>query len=625
MQKLKIETSILGITKIGIIIFVSLSLIFNFQPFFNGWDEYAFGLAGMHLAKGSYGYTNDMAMWDKTPHNIFMPVHWVPTQQEIFIPLASPLILGISAFSFLVGGYYGLFYAGPIIAILFLITTERITTNLFGRYVGLFVLVFLAFDWIFWRHGIGLLSDHIFSIFFVLGCFFLIKFLKNISERTILLCSIFFTISAFSRFSGIIFFPIEILLVIGYLFYLKRNEKLSNLKNTTNTSYTISVLSFKKISVICFLMIIPWIAVFSFYFSFNDYYFGEPTNDFYHKWGNRVSGLTIISFDIERFDLIKWYSKSLVPDLLSYHLEEFFPQETSTQLSGITLSGTASSLENLISFLSFLIIGLAIAMAFYYKKKRIEIIVFLSFIFGFLLFFSSEYTSQIAIGERFMLPILPLSFSLVGFLILGVWKEFPKKISSDRNRLIMIFKISFLIMISIFLIFSFIYFNPVQKILKDDFTFNEPVGFSTQISLDSFTFNDPVFFANRYPLDMEDLTEKSIIVSRRGMKALDYNVIPFTILSLNHQTMPDRLSTLKQVISEGHDVFTFKEHVRETEPIVFRHIESEHNIILKNYSKTFCKFELIENSNKSSENEISKSDDLCYMWKGKVSPKFNLE
>jgi len=154
-------------------------------------------------------------------------------------------------------------------------------------------------------------------------------------------------------------------------------------------------------------------------------------------------------------------------------------------------------------------------------------------------------------------------------------------------------------------IFSFIYFSPVQKILKDD-----------------FVIKDPVVFANRYPIDMEGLTEKSIIVNRRGMKALDYNVIPFTILPLTHHSTQDRLFTLKQVISEGHDVFTFKDHIRESEPQNFRYIESEYNIILKNYSKTFCKFELIENSNKSSENEISKSDDACYMWKGKVIPKY---
>jgi len=251
------------------------------------------------------------------------------------------------------------------------------------------------------------------------------------------------------------------------------------------------------------------------------------------------------------------------------------------------------------------------ALALYYKKKRMEIIVFLSFIFGFLLFFSSEYVSNIAMTDRFMLPVLPLTFSLIGFLILGVWKEFHKKISSDRKRSIMIFKICFLIIITIFFIFSFIYFSPVQKILKDD-----------------FAFKDPVVFANKYPLDMEGLTEKSIVVNRRGMKAVDYNVTPYTMrgvllhdkgLYIAPKTQ-EKLFTLKQIISEDHDVFTFKKHIYEMEPLYFRYIESNQDIILKNYSKTFCKLELIEDSNESAQKEISKSDDLCYMWEGKVIP-----
>jgi len=222
----KIDISIIDIIKIGIIIFVGLSLIENILPFYQGWDAYTYALSGVEFVKnGTFLYSNEM--WEKTGLVVFIPTHWVPTQQEDLIPIASPGILGVSAFSFLVGGYIGLYYVGPILGILLLITSERISTKLFGKYVGFVMLVFLAFHYLFFQVGIQLLTDNIFSIFFLLGCFFLIKFFKNKSERAIFLCSIFLMISAFFRFGGVVFILVEILLVIGYFIYLKRYENLT--------------------------------------------------------------------------------------------------------------------------------------------------------------------------------------------------------------------------------------------------------------------------------------------------------------------------------------------------------------------------------------------------------------
>ena len=143
--------------------------------------------------------------------------------------------------------------------------------------------------------------------------------------------------------------------------YYSRKLKESNLKNTTNTSHTISVLSFKKISIICFLMIIPWIVVFSFYFSFNDYYFGDPLATHYTRSNTPENPLSsMLKFDSNRIDSIIFYSSSFVPDYRFIDLIDISSEDE-------------TSINNWISFLSFLILGLAFVYAFYFKEKRKEI------------------------------------------------------------------------------------------------------------------------------------------------------------------------------------------------------------------------------------------------------------
>jgi len=110
---------------------------------------------------------------------------------------------------------------------------------------------------------------------------------------------------------------------------------------------------------------------------------------------------------------------------------------------------------------------------------------------------------------------------------------------------------------------------------------------------------------------------------------LDYNAIPFIPIRSaevnkiegNLSAVPQKpIQILKKVINEGSDAITFKDHKWKFDPRYFRYIESEHGIILKDYSKTFCKMIFIENFSKTSEKEIE-SDDVCYMYRGKVVPK----
>jgi len=365
-RKIKL-ISLLDVIKIGIIIFVSFSLFTNINPFFKGGDGYDIVIAGIHLANGKYGYTNEL--WLETGNIIFVPQHWFATEQYVMIPISSTGIIATTAISYLIGGYYGAFYLGPLLAILFLIISERVTTKLFGSFVGLVTLVLLASDQTIFHVGQQLLTDNIFSAFLILGVFYLIKFLKEKNDKFILISSLFFVTSAFFRFNGLIFLPIEVLLVVGYFIF--QNTRTSRKEKTSN--YILGKINLlktnsKKILKISSLMILPWLIIFSFWFSFNDYYFGNPLTTFYSFWGLDSEYLfnSFFTFDFERFDWIRTYSILFLPDLLG------------TNLLNNSLEQYETILKNSLSILSFLFLGVAVLVSLYSKSKRTEILVFYS-------------------------------------------------------------------------------------------------------------------------------------------------------------------------------------------------------------------------------------------------------
>jgi len=600
----KIKTiSILDVIKIGIIILVSFTLLTNINPYYYGGDDHDIAIAGINLAKGSYGITNEL--WLETGLSMFVPQHWFATEQNVLVPVSSPGIIAISAFSYLIGGYYGLFYVGPILSILFLIISERVATKLFGSFVGLITLVLLVSSSNIFVIGGQLLTDNIFALFFILGIFFLIKFLHEKKDKLILISSVFFVTSAFFRFNGLIFLPLEVLLVIGY--FLFQNIFISRQELTSNKilrTITLLKINRKRILKISALMLLPWVVVLLFNFSFNDYYFGDPLITYYSFWGLSSEYLleSFFTFDFERFNSIQSYSILFLPDLLR------------TNLLNSSLEIYESILKNFLSIFTFFILGIALLITIFRKSKRTEIIVFISFVLGLLLFYSSDYAVSIGQQDRFMIPALPLTFMIIGFLIDRIWKINLGRLSTRNSSMIYkSFKVGFLIFVGIFLFSSLVDAQSVQKVLKTD-----------------FKINNPETFASRYPLDLEGLTEHNIIVETGGKRALEYNVIPYVPVkgsSFNrmHELDPNKIPilpivNLKRTLDEGYEAYTFKSHKIHFEPLYFRYLEVEHGIILKDYSKTFCKMVIIENQIDTS-GDNSKSDDICYMYRGEVIPK----
>jgi len=602
--KNKIETiSIIGIIKIAFIIFISFTFFTNISPFYKAGDAYVYAITGIALANGSYGYTNEL--WTETGRIEFVPQHWKETNQEVLVPVSSPGILSTSALSYLIGGYYGLFFVGPILSILFLIVSERVATKLFGSFVGLVALVLLGSDLLIFKVSVQLLSDNIFSIFFVLGVFYLIKYFHEKNHKLILISSIFFVTSAFFRFNGLIFLPIEVLLMITYAFYTVKSNSKINSGRSFIKSLVFSRIKSKQFVKIFVLLILPWMSVFLFYFSYNDYYFGDPLTSYYKVSRGLESEYLFLSFfifDDNRFDSIKFYSIPLLPDIIGINL-----------LNETNLDARDAE-ENLLMIFSFFILILAAAISLYDKNKRTEVFVFISFIMGLILFYSSDYAVTIGESERFMIPAISITFILFGYIFQRILQINLGRYSiKETSNISKSFKVSLWIIIGIFLFVSVL--EPgifqVEKIMKND-------------------FNNPEVFASRYPLDSEGLSSESIIVETKGRRAMEYNANPFlparggwvnSINELDPSLVPQEpIQILNKVMQEGYEAYTFKEHNLKFDPLYFRFLEAEHGIILKDYSKTFCKMVLVENKLVKDGKDFG-SDDVCYMYRGKVLPK----
>jgi len=584
-------TLTLNVIKISIIIFTSIYLIGNFAPYYVGSDSLVYGVSSVNLANGSWGFTNELlqetGLWEFVPHQ------WVKTVHNTAVPGGNPGLYGVATVFYLLGGYYGLFYLGPIFTILLLIFSERIATKLFGKFTGLVTLVLVSTSGIILIHGLWLYTDIIFSVFFILGCFYLIKFLRERRAGLIFLCSIFLATSFIFRMNAIIFLPLEIFLVVGYFAFqnLTQTKKELNSKNTAFIiKQTFSKIRIKKLFKITALMLIPWLVFFSFLFSYNSYYFGDPFTSYLAQMPDYDIGSPVSFFEIDsqRLAWIKYYLAPLLPGQQEAHFQFNSSTEHHDSL-GINWQSALSSL--------ILIGGLGITL--YSKNKRTEVIVFLTFISGLVFFYSSNNIISIgAIDQRYIIPVIPLSFMICGFILTSIW-NINFQISSTKWSKILSesFIGGFLIFMIIFFIILFYYSWPIQDPMD--------IGFFP---------NSPEEYAKRYPLDMEGLTENSVIMGGALRRAVEYNVIPFNPFWAYKESNSDGekiepVSTLKKIMEEGYDVYVFKSKYG-VEGKYFEDIKTEYGIILKDYSKTFCEVELIKSGNKMDID--AQADSICY-------------
>ncbi len=614
---------ILDILKISFIIFVAFSFLAQMNPYFFGTDSYTYASTAINLANtGKYGLTNELlqetGLWEFVPYTYSKTVH------NVAVPMESGIGMhGITTLAYLLGGYYGLFYLTPIFSILLIIAIDRICINLFGRFVAFIAVILTATSSVTFFMGVQLMSDSIFTFFFIIGIFFLVKFFRNKDETSILLSSAFLVTAAFIRPNGIISFPIELFLVTGFLFLPIISKSNSNIKSkvTLNSFYIYFKKNQKKIARIIFFMSVPWIFFFLFNAAYNSYYFGDPTvsiTEVKPPTGllqNAKNALNNLSVDF--FQWIEYHTALMLPDKL---LENLPISEDKKYPHPI--------LDVWIGIISLLILFSAFLVSVLTKNKRPEIITLGLFIFGTSAFYSLAWISLIpSLGDtghtflvfqrftaaRFMIPTFPLFFMLVGFLMFKVWRINTETIFNIHFKTFAkILKYGFLALVISFLVSSFYDSNALQGLINSNFV------------------NPQEELNKHFPTDLEGLPEKSILVCVGCHKAIEVNAIPFFPytgfnffkINIEPESIPQEpIQTLKEllkgktttgpssILNEGYEVFILKGGWY-FDRVYYHHLEKNHGIILKDYSKSFCKMELVNEL--KLDNSESKPDKICY-------------
>lgn len=580
----RISSLLINSAKILIIIFMGIFLLGFFNPFYEYPNNAKiYGYQAMVIANGGYEYQNELL--EKTGYWEFVPAALVKTQFNTGIPNILPLYPAIGAIFYKILGLSGLFYLNPIITILFLIVTERITTKIFDRKVGLFVIVFLATNEMTFWVGSALLTSSLFSLFFIIGIYFIVKYFKTNSYSAIILMSTFFTLAAFVRPNGMIFVPIAIGTIIAYhsiKIYLRKDEKKS-----------------KKIIKKIILGIVPWLVFVVFMFMFNQYFFGDPITTFYN-----VPGLPqdLLSQQDDAF--------AINPERLERYSGHFLPFPLDRIASALNYGETSANqeFENMINsfneipylshigLFSLLLIGLSLFNSFKTKKMRTESSVYAIFIIGIIMFYSINY---IAIGRqgaaRDMMPVFPLFYALLGNLLIKILEKNEFKGSMRIKIPTYLGKVTIMIFLIILVPTSF-YFADYSQIIKKE----------------GFTMKNPLIYAENFPTITDPTTENDIIMTIFEFDiAARNNISIFTpyshfdpedplhiqmMLKLNDLLQNDNINML--VFKNPHDFREKKFHLE---------LVNSNKYILTDHSKQFCKLELKNDKQRISDQVCTKT------------------
>ena len=603
---------VINLIKISILAFFSIMIISNFIPYYEATsDSYLYGLKSISMTEGkSWEVTNDYLK--ETGDWVYVPNSWKKTVHDTAIPKYMPGFPAIGSIFYLIGGIYGLFYLGPILGILLLIISERIATNFFGKYVGLLTLIFLATNGIIWVGSKYLLSDNVFAIFTIVGFFFLIKFIDLKKFHYLIISSLIFSFSGFIRLNGIINFPIEIIivgLVLTYELFTKKPVSL-RLKGDSSIKFEFNSKNLIKLSL---SIILPWLIIIIFIFSFNNYYFGDPTTTFYNiPYEPKVSSgtgsyLSILEFKTENFELIKQYSNFVLPypiyKIETLNFEKIQTDRDDPLTSSLLIIFSDMTKQNNFGILTFLIMGISILFSFLLKTKTSIIVIFSIIISINIIFWSGGHLSfgRDSVFGRYLIPMFPLFSIVFSCLIINLLKIKSKEFEKKRQLIIKIVKIFTILGVGLLIAVAF-YNSPPAQLLKDK----------------EFSITDPFIAAKYYPLDKEGLNEKSIILGGDSSWSLDYE---FNYFDLYKGSPNQRMSKVFNpnlldqsgfkklesfVLDEENEVFVFKKLASKHEKTLRHALTESHGFVLKEHSTSFCTLEF------NKKYQDNKSDEICY-------------
>ena len=353
--------------------------------------------------------------------------------------------------------------------------------------------------------------------------------------------------------------------------------------NIIESNYNLSKKKFKNFKFLKIILIvsIPWMCFLVSHLVFYEYNFGDPFSNYGTEQGFTnydTSISSIFKFENKDFENIKQYSKYLLPyqipagiEKLDENFEKYFGE------NWVGLIGISS------------LIGIS-TISFFTKDKRIEIFVLMTFILGIVWFFSSitlEHRAERGVPGRYMFPAFIFASMIFGYFVQKILTIEIKNLKPFLKIIIKFSKIILVVILGIFFMVAFHFSNPVQYLIED-----------------GIDFKNPEIMVERFPLNSEGLTKNSIIMTNMGPRGLEYGLIPFNPL-LSRDNIPiDSVNLLKEILKEGHDVNTFKIPFNVHEKNMINYFVEEHEIILKDYSETFCKVYL-------KNSTLHVSDDVC--------------
>ena len=212
-----LHDKLMNLTKISIIVLLAFHLFGNFSPYYERNDAYLYAVNAINFANGEFILTNELL---QETGQLEFAGSLVKTIYNTAVPTEGIGLSAIGAIFYPIAGIYGLFYLSAIFALLLLIFSERIATYFFGQKIGFLTFLFLAFNKFLIVASTTFQTESIFSLFFILGSFFLIIYLKEKQNHHLLLASTFFVCSTFLRLNGVIFFPTELIIIFSYFIVL---------------------------------------------------------------------------------------------------------------------------------------------------------------------------------------------------------------------------------------------------------------------------------------------------------------------------------------------------------------------------------------------------------------------
>ena len=579
---------LITLTKIFLISFVALYLFGNFNPYFEGSDAYSYAMTAKDFSQGKFFYTNELLFGGEEE---FFPHDKLKINDGKHAIWAGPIgFFGLTTASYILAGNYGLFYFGPIFGIIFLIVAERISSNLFGKYVGLLTLLFLSTNHLFFRSALNLQTESVYTICILTACYFLIKFLKNNNNGFLIGASTLFVFASLLRTSGVMYFPIELTLIIGFFIIVKFKSKITIFQINSNSliNKNFSLISKRKFFKILILLLIPWMLFFAFYFTYHAYFFDDPlTNRVVLRHGEENTDVKLSSLFVineKNYEHMKEYSKYILP----YQFPRVIDTSPNLFLNIDNLFG-----KNWIGLLGLFSLFFFLSFSMWKKNNRLSIIIFSSMILITIFFFSSITSESRSLRgnlpARYMFPAFSLYYMILGIMLVNFLKYsnkeklIPKKILSG-------IKIFLVLILITFFMSSFYFSPPIQALSNNDFNFQNPIEFD-----------------KRYPLDKEGLSDNDILVSI-NFEAIDYGLIPFKSLVKDKTISDNSLDLLKNVLKNNYNVYILKNPFDYIDKNIYHKIAEDPNFKLIDFSNSFCKVELISTKNNLDE---LKNDSNC--------------